>query len=123
MDETGAYRSTQRQHGDVVNREVPLGHDLHQIAVREGISQVPANAQDDDHVFEMPPAEQCCPSSGHDTPYQIRSNRICNRTFSTPLEVDNAPLHGNNHSLRPVIDVEAAQDNIDVPLDSSACDI
>jgi uncharacterized protein YegP (UPF0339 family) len=44
---------------DVVNREVTLG-------------------QEDDHVFELPPAEQCWPSSGHDTPYQISSTRICN---------------------------------------------
>ena len=53
---------------DVVNGEVALGHDLLQVAIRQGVSQVPANAKDDDHVFEMPPAEQCWPSSSHDTP-------------------------------------------------------
>jgi hypothetical protein len=30
----------------------------------------------------MPPAEQCRPSSGHDTPYQISSERICNRAIA-----------------------------------------
>jgi hypothetical protein len=38
-----------------------------------------------DHVFEMPPAEQCWPSSGHDTPYQISSSRICNRSVKNTL--------------------------------------
>ena len=42
---------------DVVNGEVPLGHDLLQVAIRERVSQIPANAKEDDHVFEMPPAE------------------------------------------------------------------
>jgi hypothetical protein len=32
---------------------------------------------------EMPAAEPCWPFSGHDTPYQFSSNRICNRTVST----------------------------------------
>lgn len=35
--------------------------DLLQIAIREGIAQVPPNAQKDGSVFEMPPAEQCRP--------------------------------------------------------------
>src|SRR5215471_14396691 len=58
---------------------VPLGHSLLQVAERQGISQVPANAEEDDHVLEMPPSEQCWPFSGHDTRYQISSKRICNR--------------------------------------------
>ena len=45
--------------GHVVNRKVPLRHDLLQVTVRERISQVPPDAQEDNHVFEMPPAEQC----------------------------------------------------------------
>jgi hypothetical protein len=69
--------------GDVINGEIPLGHDLLQIAVSEGISRVSPNAQEDDHVFEMPPSEQRWPSLGHDKPYQISSCRICNRTQST----------------------------------------
>jgi hypothetical protein len=37
---------------------------------------------EDDHVFEMPPVEQCWPSSGHATPYQISSSRVCNPILS-----------------------------------------
>jgi hypothetical protein len=37
-------------------------------AQREGISQVPPNGQEDGHVFEMPAAEQCWPSSVHVIP-------------------------------------------------------
>jgi hypothetical protein len=66
--------------GHVINREIPLRHDLLQVTVGERISQVPPNAQEDYHVFEMPPPEQCWPSSGHDTPYQISPAAICNRT-------------------------------------------
>src|SRR5215471_17559280 len=33
--------------------------------------------QEDDRIFEMPPAEQCWPSSGHATLYQNSSNRSC----------------------------------------------
>jgi len=43
--------------GDMVNGEVPLGHDLLQIAVGERVSQIPPNAKQDDHVLEMSPAE------------------------------------------------------------------
>jgi hypothetical protein len=57
----------------VVNAEVPLRHDLLKVTIREGVSEVPTDAQEDDHVFEMPPAEQCRPFSGHDMPYQISS--------------------------------------------------
>jgi hypothetical protein len=39
----------------------------------------------DDHVFEMPLTEQCWPSSGHDTPYQISSIRVCNTTIAAPM--------------------------------------
>jgi hypothetical protein len=61
---------------DVVNGEVPLGHDLLQIAVRQGVSQVPADAQEDDHVFEMSPSEQRWPFLSHDKRYQISSSRL-----------------------------------------------
>jgi len=64
----------------MVNGQASLRHDLLQVTIREGVSQIPPNAQEDDHVFEMPPAEQYRPSSGHDPPYQISSERICNRT-------------------------------------------
>ena len=69
----------------MINGEVPFGHDFLQIAVGQGISQVPPNTQEDDHVFEMPSAEQCWPSSGHLTPYQIGSSRVCNRTVRNDL--------------------------------------
>jgi len=74
---------------DVVNGEVPLGHDLLEIAVRERVSEA-ANAQKNNHVFEMPPVGQCWPSSGHDTPYQIRSAPFAN----TPKLFLPAPAQG-----------------------------
>ena len=37
-----------------INAEVPLGHDLLQISIREGIPQTPPNAKKNDYVFEMP---------------------------------------------------------------------
>jgi hypothetical protein len=51
----------------------PGATDILQIAIAEGISQVPTNTQEDDHVFEVPPTEQCWPFSSHDPPYQISS--------------------------------------------------
>jgi hypothetical protein len=45
---------------------------------RIGLDPAPPNAKEDDHFFEMPPAE-CRPFSGDDKPYQIGSC-ICNRT-------------------------------------------
>jgi hypothetical protein len=32
------------------------------------------NAQEDNHIFEMPPAEQCRSFSVHNTPYQTSSS-------------------------------------------------
>jgi hypothetical protein len=55
---------------DMVNGEAPLGHHLLQVAIGERVSQVPPDAQEDDHVFEMPSAEQRWLFSGHDLPYQ-----------------------------------------------------
>jgi len=44
----------------MVDGEIPLHHDLLlQIPVRDRISQAPSNAQQNDHIFEMPPEEQC----------------------------------------------------------------
>ena len=67
----------------MVNGEerVPFRHDLFQIAIAEGVSQVPPDAQQDDHIFEVSPAKERWPFSGHDTPYQIRHTRVCNRTL------------------------------------------
>src|SRR5580765_8433131 len=62
----------------MVNGQASLRHDLLQVTVGERVSQIPAHAEQDDHVFEVPPTEQCWPFSGHDTPYQITS-----ATFAT----------------------------------------
>jgi DNA invertase Pin-like site-specific DNA recombinase len=40
----------------VIHGEVPLRHDLLQVTIRQRVSQVSANAQEDDHVFEVPPS-------------------------------------------------------------------
>ena len=66
---------------DIVNREISLRHDLLQVAICERVSQIPSNAQQYDHVFKMPPAEKCRPSSGHDTPYQISSTAFATEPF------------------------------------------
>src|SRR5262249_32510654 len=50
---------------DMIDGHTPLRYDLLQVAIGEGISQVPPNAKENDHVFKMPPAEQCWPSSVH----------------------------------------------------------
>jgi hypothetical protein len=57
----------------MVHGQASLRHDFFQVTIGERVSQIPANAEEDDHVFEVPPAEQCWPFSGHDIPYQIRS--------------------------------------------------
>jgi hypothetical protein len=51
----------------MVNGWAPFCHDLLQVTIGERVSQIPANAGEDDHVFEVPPAEQCWWFSGHDT--------------------------------------------------------
>ena len=76
---------------DVVNRQVPLCHDLLQIAIREGVSEVPPNAQKDDVIFEIPPAEQSWPSSGHSTPYQISSTTFATEPYFRPTHSEFEP--------------------------------
>src|ERR1035438_163336 len=74
--------------GDVVNGEPTFRHHLLQIAICERVSKVPANAQEDDHVFKMSSAEECWPFSGHDTPYQITST-----AFATePIDCQSATV-------------------------------
>jgi hypothetical protein len=68
----------------MVNGEVPLRHDLLQVAIRERVSQIPTTAQEDDHVLEMPPAEQGWPFSGHDTPYQVSSSAFATEPGGCP---------------------------------------
>src|SRR5262245_47849369 len=50
---------------DMIDGEASLRHDLLQVAVCQGIAQIPPNAQENNYVFKMPTAEQCWPSSGH----------------------------------------------------------
>src|SRR5262245_23204327 len=69
---------------DVVNSQVPLRHNLLQVAIRERVSQVPANAQEDDHILEVPPAEQRRPFSGHDIPYQSSSIAFATEPSCSP---------------------------------------
>jgi hypothetical protein len=57
----GAYRCTQRQIVTLVDGEAALRHDLLQIQVAERVSQIPPDAQHDDHVFEMSPTERDFP--------------------------------------------------------------
>ena len=86
---------------DMIHGEVPLRHDLLQVTIRQRESQVPANAQEDDHVVEVPPTKQCWPFSGHDKPYQISSGRTCNRTMSQLTAADRrADLPGRQHRGR-----------------------
>jgi hypothetical protein len=70
--------------GDLaVDGETSLRHNLLQITIRERMSQVPTNTQEDDHTFEMPPAEQCLPFSGHNAPCQISSIALATEPFIT----------------------------------------
>jgi hypothetical protein len=41
----------------MVKGQATLRHDLLQVAIGERVSQIPANAEEDDHVLEVPPAE------------------------------------------------------------------
>src|ERR1051326_2958053 len=69
--------------GHMVNGQTALRHHLLQIAIRQGVSQIPANAQENDHIFEVPSAEQRRSFWGHDIPYQISSVRLQqNHAFS-----------------------------------------
>src|ERR1700683_284015 len=97
----------------MVNGEVPFRHDLLQIAIAEGVSQVPPDAQQDDHIFEVSPAKERWSFSGHDTPYQISLNRVCNRTQSTSSSQEKHyqtvvdGTEGKHRCYRHMIDVDA----------------
>ena len=41
------------------------------VAIGEGISQIPSDTENNHDVLKVPPAEECWPFSRHDTPYQI----------------------------------------------------
>jgi len=44
---------------DMIQGQPTLRHDFFQVAVDERVPQIPANANQDDHIFEVPPQEQC----------------------------------------------------------------
>jgi hypothetical protein len=79
----------------MVNAKISLGHDLLDVPIRERVSQVPANAQQNDHVFEVPPAEKCCPFSGDATPYQISSNAFATEPLCCPFLTIELSAAGN----------------------------
>src|SRR5215471_850390 len=82
----------------MVNRRVPLRQDLLQIAVGEGISQIP-NAPEDDHVFECRPWDSAGRLRGYALPdhldlrlqQKMRPGGI-SRTRALPYK--NARFHG-----------------------------
>jgi len=43
---------------DVINRKTALHHHFFQVAIAQRVAQIPADAQNDDHVLEVPPSEQ-----------------------------------------------------------------
>jgi transposase len=51
---------------------IPLGHDLLEIAQAHRISKIPTNAQDDDLGFKMAPLKQRWPVPSHERPKPIR---------------------------------------------------
>jgi hypothetical protein len=51
--------------------------------LRLRLSQIPSYSQEDNHLFKMPPAELCWPSSRHDSPYQISSHAFATEPSST----------------------------------------
>src|SRR5882724_2396417 len=56
---------------DVVHRQIPLRHHLLQISIAQGVSQIPANAQKDDHVLEMSSRNSTGRFWVTEPPYQI----------------------------------------------------
>src|SRR5882757_11455483 len=74
---------------DVVHRQIPLRHHLLQISIAEGVSQIPANAQKDDHVLEMSSPEQHWPILGH----RITLPNPSAKFATDPRREDHAPSH------------------------------
>jgi hypothetical protein len=61
---SGAYRMP---NGGVVHRETAFGDELFDIAIGEGISQIPADRANNDRWFEVSPLEQSRPWFTHGT--------------------------------------------------------
>ena len=59
---------------DVIDVEVPLGHEFFQVPEAESKPEIPADTQDDDLGFKMSPFEQYWPVPLHEPQaYQIAS--------------------------------------------------
>lgn len=76
-------------YGDVIYREPTLRHDLLQIAVAERVSQIPPDAQNDNHILEVAPTEQGRTILGHQLTLPDPPGRVCNRSNS----LANASVH------------------------------
>jgi hypothetical protein len=90
----------------MIDRKTALGHDLLQVAIGERVSQIPANAEQDDRVFEVPPAEQCRPFSHHRYTLPNPLSAFATHAFSGAIAATNpqalAPLDGKRHILKSV---------------------
>ena len=52
-DSKQAHTAGPRPDRNIINAEVPLGHDLLKVAIRERVRQLPKKGQKDNHVFKM----------------------------------------------------------------------
>jgi hypothetical protein len=57
---------------DVIHRQTALHHHFFQVAVAQRVAQIPADAQNDDHVLEVPPSAQRWSLLAHESRYQNR---------------------------------------------------
>ena len=63
---------------DVIHCKTALRHHFLQVAVAERVPQIPSNAQNDDHVLEVPSSEQRWSLWAHGITYQIsQPARVC----------------------------------------------
>ena len=88
---------------DIVNGEMTHRHYLLQVAIRKRIMHIPASAKQNDHVFEMSPAERCWPPPCHDTRYEIGSDRFATHLIyrlAARFAVGMNPKEGVRHQGR-----------------------
>ena len=72
---TGAYRSTPWANHNVIDAEIPFGHELLEITQAERISKIASDTENDDFTFKMPSLEQCRARLRHGPPaYQAASS-------------------------------------------------
>jgi len=72
-------------YGDVVHQQAAFHHHLFQVAVAERVAQIPPNAQDDDHVLEVPPSEQRRAVLAHASPYQTWPTGVLQQIPESPF--------------------------------------